>query len=133
MSENSSSAKIHELVPLLFVDDIARSAAFYRDAFRFVQTEQWEPNGKLAWCRMERGGTAIMLQQAAAEDGPAEHRGHGVGFFFNCDDVDALHAELQQTGLDLEPPTIAFYGLKQMFLKDLDGYELCFQSPARAG
>jgi len=133
MSENSSSAKIHELVPLLFVEDISRSAEFYRDALRFVQTEHWEPDGKLAWCRLERGGAAIMLQQATVEDGPAEYRGHGVGFFFNCDNVDALHAELQKRGLDLKPPTVAFYGLKQVFLKDPDGYDLCFQSPARAG
>lgn len=133
MSETPTAAKILELVPLLFVEDIVRSAEFYLIPLGFVLAEKWEPDGKLAWCRLERGGSAIMLQQAEAEDGPVDHRGHGVGFFFNCDNVDALHVELTQRGLDLEPPTIAFYGLKQVFLKDPDGYELCFQSPARAG
>ena len=31
-----------------------------------------------------------MLQQAEDEDGPAEGRGHGVAFYFICDDADAL-------------------------------------------
>ncbi|MDB5340478.1 MAG: hypothetical protein JWN70_6097, partial [Planctomycetaceae bacterium] len=74
-------------------------------------------------------GAALMLQLADAEDEPAENRGHGVYFYFNCGDIDALHAEFAQRGLHLNPPIVAFYGLKQVFLTDPDGYELCFQSP----
>lgn len=129
MSEIQPATTIHELVPLLFVQDIDRSAGFYQEQLGFELVNSWKPAGKLAWCRLERAGSAIMLQQAEAEDGPADHRGHGVGFFFNCGDVDALHAELIQRGLQLNPPQVAFYGLKQVFLLDPDGYELCFQSP----
>ena len=122
---------IRELVPLLFVEDITRAAEFYRHQLGFEFREKWEPQGKLAWCRLERAGVAIMLQQAEAEDGPAEHRGHGVGLFFNCDDADVLHSELTQRGLLIDHPKVAFYGMKQVFLLDPDGYELCFQSPVR--
>lgn len=130
MPEIQQSFTIRELVPLLMVQDILRSATFYHDQLGFKFAGKWEPNGSLAWCRLERDGSAIMLQLAEAEDGPAEGRGHGVSFYFHCDNVDRLYAELVQQGLQIVPPKIAFYGMKQVFLRDPDGYELCFQSPS---
>lgn len=132
MSTIQHATVIRELVPLLFVEDIARSAEFYHHQLGFDLVNKWEPEGKLAWCRLERAHSAIMLQQAEAEDGPAESRGHGVGFFFHCDDADALHAELTDRGLLIDHPKVAFYGMKQVFLLDPDGYELCFQSPVES-
>lgn len=124
----ASTPTISELVPLLYVDDVDQSVAFYRDKLRFRLATAWEPDGKLTWCRMERDGAAVMLQQADEEDGPADRRGRGVGFFFNCDDIEALHRELSANGLSVAAPELAFYGMNQIFVKDPDGYELCFQS-----
>lgn len=128
MPETDQEAKVRELVPLLFVEDLARSLAFYRDQLGFKLVNVWEPDGKIAWCRLARGGSALMLQQACEEDGPAEGRGRGIGFFFLCDDVHKMHAELTASGLSLEMPRAAFYGMTQVFATDPDGYELCFQS-----
>jgi uncharacterized glyoxalase superfamily protein PhnB len=123
------SATIQELVPLLFVEDIGRSADFYRERLGFEMTMKWEPAGKLSWCRLEHGRASLMLQQALPEeDGPAEGRGRGVGFYFNCHDADAMHADLASRGLSLAAPKASFYGMNQLFVKDPDGYELCFQS-----
>jgi glyoxylase I family protein len=130
MTVAHKSAAVQDVVPLLFVEDIERSLAFYRDQLGFAIADKWEPQGKIAWCRLVRGGAALMLQQACDEDGPAAGRGRGVGFFFQCDNADAIHIELCASGLLLDPPTTAFYGMKQLFFKDPDGYELCFQSPA---
>jgi uncharacterized glyoxalase superfamily protein PhnB len=127
MSERVPAA-ITELVPLLLVQDIERSTAFYRDSLGFAVSQTWEPDGRLAWCRLQRGAAAVMLQQACDEDGPAQGRGHGVGFFFHCDDVQPLFAEFSQRGLKLQPPQTAFYGMQQVFVRDPDGYEHCFQS-----
>lgn len=125
----AAATTLHELVPLLFVENIERSAAFYRGQLGFEMTQEWSPDGKLAWCRLARGGAALMLQQACPqEDGPTEGRGRGVGFFFLCDDADAIHTEFTVAGLSLQPPQVAFYGMNQLFVKDPDGYELCFQN-----
>src|SRR5262245_57315561 len=121
-------ATVRELVPLLFVQYIERSMAFYRVSLGFELGDKWEPDGKLAWCRLQRDGSALMLQQASAEDGPAEGRGRGIGFFFICDDAEVLHTELSLRGVPLALPQVAFYGMKQIFVKDPDGYELCFES-----
>ena len=120
-------AAFRELVPLMFVQDITRALAFYQQ-LGFGITASWEPDGKRSWCRLERGSAAIMLQQAEEEDGPPEGRGRGVEFFFNCDEADAVYADLVSHGIPVKPPVVAFYGMKQLFLKNPDGYQLCFQS-----
>ena len=128
MSTSESRTTVREIVPLFFVEDIERSVAFYRDSLGFELANEWKPDGKLAWCRLERGSSALMLQQSIKEDGPAAGRGRGVEFFFLCDDADALHAEFTARGLDIKRPTVAFYGMNQLFLQDPDGYQLCFQN-----
>jgi uncharacterized glyoxalase superfamily protein PhnB len=124
---------VREVASLLFVRDIIASVAFYRDKLGFTQTAAWEPDGKLAWCRMQRGAAAIMLQQDCPdEDGPAEGRGRGVVFYFNCDDADKMHADFIARGLKLSAPATAFYGMRQVSLNDPDGYSLCFQSEVQS-
>jgi catechol 2,3-dioxygenase-like lactoylglutathione lyase family enzyme len=122
------TATVRELVPLLFVEDIDRSVGFYRDRLGFEVAGTWEPGGKLVWCRIQRGRSAVMLQQADEEDGPAAGRGRGIGFFFVCDSVHDIYAEFSDRGLHLDPPQTAFYGMEQVFVKDPDAYELCFES-----
>lgn len=120
---------IQELVPLLFVEDIDVSVAFYTDKLGFEISMKWEPEGKIMWCRLERGSVALMLQSACPdEDGVREERIKGVGFFFLCPDAQLMFEEYSAKGLELEPPQVAFYGMNQLFLKDPDGYELCFQN-----
>ncbi len=43
------------------------------------------------------------------------------------DDVDALYAELQQLQADIvSPPQLRIYGMKELEVRDLDGYVICF-------
>ena len=128
MSQTHPSARVDAMTPLLYVEDIDASTAFYCDKLGFHIAESWEPDGRLAWCRLIRGGAAVMLEQACDEDGPAEFRGCGVGFFFYCADANAVYAEFSNAGLQIDPPQTAFYGMNQLFLKDPDGYQLCFQN-----
>jgi len=114
--------------PLLYVTDIDRSVAFYCNQLGFALTESWRPHDKLCWCRLERGGAALMLQLACDEDGPASERGRGVVFYFLCVDANAIHAEFTAAGLPLKPPEVAFYGMNQLSVTDPDGYSLCFQN-----
>ena len=119
---------IRQLWPLLWVRDIRRSIAFYRDRLGFAVVGQADTDGKLYWCRLERDGASLMLQQAEAEDALAESPGNGVSFYFVCDDVDGLYAELSSRGLQLQPPTVAYYGMKQLAVPEPDGYAIWFES-----
>lgn len=56
--------KVKENVSLLTVCDIQESHEFYCGVLGFREVQQWKDNGKLAWCRLENEGAALMLQQA---------------------------------------------------------------------
>ena len=116
--------------PLLYVSDINRSVAFYCDTLGFKLLESYRPEDKLCWCRVARGGSALMLQQVSATKNDEPKRGHGIIFYFLCADANAIHAELKSAGLELEPPKTAFYGMNQLEFPDPVGYALCFQSIA---
>jgi uncharacterized glyoxalase superfamily protein PhnB len=125
----SHTASLRELWPLLTVEDISRSLAFYRDKLGFEVVAEAQAGGKTYWYRLVRQGCSLMLQQAEqAEDGPAAGRGRGVTLYMLCDDVDALHAELAAGGLVLQPPKDAYYGMRQLFVPEPDGYALCVES-----
>jgi catechol 2,3-dioxygenase-like lactoylglutathione lyase family enzyme len=127
--ETQSLGVVRELWPLVLVQDIERSIAFYRDRLGFTVVGEAKTSDRVFWCRLKRGGASIMLQQAEEVDGPPVGRGRGVGFYFICDDADGLYAEWTGRGLTLAPPTIADYGMKQLFVPEPDGYSICFESP----
>jgi uncharacterized glyoxalase superfamily protein PhnB len=129
MAASTSTATVRELWPLLFVADIERSLTLYRDQLGFELVAEAQADGRIFWCRLRRGGASLMLQQAEAEDGPAEGRGRGVAFYLVCDDVDALAEEFIGRGVAFDPPQVAEYGMKQLFVPDPDGYAVCFESP----
>ena len=131
MAVAEQAVVIRQLWPLLCVRDIERSVQFYRDRLGFALVGQADAHGKLYWCRLERGGASVMLQQQSKEDGPTNGRGRGVMFYFVCDDADAMYAELTARGLQLARPTVAYYGMKQLFVPEPDGYSVCFESPAQ--
>jgi len=44
-----------------------------------------------------------------------------------CPDVDGAYEYLRAKGVEVSKPKVAWYGMKQMSLKDPDGYGICFQ------
>jgi predicted enzyme related to lactoylglutathione lyase len=124
-------ARLQQLTPLLFVKDLPRSLAFYRDQLGFACTNHADAEGKTFWCRIERDGASLMLQQADGEDPHTDRRGRGVTFYFICDDANAMHTELCGRGMELAPPEMAYYGMNQLFVPEPDGYEICFESDSR--
>jgi uncharacterized glyoxalase superfamily protein PhnB len=117
-----------ELWPLLHVADIERSVAFYHSQLGFDVVGEAQSGGRVYWCRLKRGGASLMLQQADGDDGPSEARGRGVAFYFVCDAANVMHAELTAHGMELDPPSTAYYRMKQLVVPEPDGYSVCFES-----
>lgn len=109
------------------------SIAFYHDVLGFQIVDQTDHD----WWAMIKLGDAVLMLNAAYEDGerppapdPARVRGHhDVSLYFSFDDLDGLYAHLRSKGCDVTPPAETSYGLRQLSLKDPDGYELCFTDP----
>jgi uncharacterized glyoxalase superfamily protein PhnB len=120
---------LRTLVPLFFVANITESVTFYDRILDFRITHAWEPDGKLIWCQMTRNDVGIMLQQMCAEDNLPQPRGAGVTLYIHCDDAEDVFLRLQERGVEVDPPITTFYGMKQVYVTDPDGYGLCFQNP----
>ena len=128
MTAADQTGVVRELWPLLLVSDPERSRTCYRDQLGFSGVDEAQAAGRTFWCRLQRGGAALMLQQAEDEDGPAEGSGCGVSLYFVCDDVDAVYAEFVARGRKVDPPVVAYYGMKQVFVPEPDRYVICFES-----
>src|SRR5579872_5179126 len=120
-----------EVVPFLWVDDMERSLRFYVDGLGFEVRNRWTPEGKLRWCRLELGGSAMMLREFW-RDGhhagrPEGRLGQGMSLCFTCRDALAIYREAIGRGLTASEPEVG----NRMWvtsLADPDGYALSFES-----
>lgn len=127
---------IRGMTPLLQVFDMARALRFYCDVlgFEIVQTDTntEAPNHNWVWLRVN--GTDLMLNTAyeydkrpPAADVQRVAAHDDVTLYFGAPDVDAVYAHLLGKGIDVTGPTIAPYGMRQLYVHDPDGFSLCFQ------
>ena len=49
---------------------------------------------------------------------------------FDMPTAGGFHRDVRAHGVDAEAPRVAPYGMRQVWLKDPDGYVLCLQWPA---
>ena len=134
--------KLEGFAPLFQVFDMQRSLRFHRDTLGFEVIGSSEPRSAddLDWVLLRNGEIELMLNTAYEHDrrpaAPppdrvAQHE--DAALFFGCRDLDAAYDDLRASGIDLEPPSIAPYGMRQLWLKDPDGYVICLQWPSREG
>ena len=130
------SINLHGMTPLLQVFDMPASLKFYCDVlgFEIVQTDSntTPPNHNWVWLR--RNDIDLMLNTAYEPDArppapdPRRIASHGdTVLFIGAPDVDAVYAHFRAKGIDVKEPKVAPYGMKQLSVRDPDGYELCFQ------
>lgn len=129
---------VRGLSPLLEVFDMPTSLAFYRDKVGFRITGDSGQGDESGWVMLELGDSTIMLN-TAYDDGerpetpdPARAAAHSdTCIYFGCPDPDAAYEYLKGQGVILDPPANAPYGMRQLYLSDPDGYNLCFQWPVK--
>ena len=123
--------RLDPAVPLLQVFDMPASLEFYCDVIGFQVLDK-----TAGWAMLRLGGATLMLNTAYDDDkrppsaDPKRVKGHqDVSLYFEFLDLDGLHAHLRGKGCKVNPPAKTTYGLRQMSLRDPDGYELCFTAP----
>lgn len=130
--------EVQGLAPLLQVFDMPKSIRFYRDVLGFRVIENSAPKSSdpddVGWVMLELGSATVMLNTAFdPEDAPeapdaARWSGHqDTCVYFGCPDVDAAYEHVKGKGVECSPPKVAWYGMKQLYLKDPDGFGICFQ------
>lgn len=121
---------------LIQVFDMPTSLAFYRDVMGFEVISEVPADNRCDWVWLKSGESELMLNTAyeagnrpTAPD-PIRVAAHAdTTLYFAYDDIDGAYAALRARGIAVGEPVIRSYGMKQVYLKDPDGYELCLQHP----
>jgi glyoxylase I family protein len=133
------NVEIRGVCVLLQVFDMPTSIRFYRDVlgFEVVKTTSPREGDQFDWGLLRLNDTELMLNTAYEQDHrPAQPDSTRIAahrdtcLYFGCPDVDAVYHLLRAHGIDVNEPEIAPYGpTKQLYVRDPDGYTLCFQWP----
>ncbi len=122
---------------MIQIFDMPVSLRFYRDVLGFEVVTASGPVPTCGWVLLRRDTDEIMLNtqfeddhRPAVPDGPRQLAHMDTCFYFGCDDLDAAYAHLQANGVAAHKPSIAPYGMRQLYFADPDGFNLCFQHPA---
>ncbi len=122
------------LAPVLLVPDVAAALAHYRDVLGFGEVRAWElePND---YGYATRDGCTIHLahSQGGAPRPNSEIRPPDLfDVYLWVDDVEALHEELAGRGADIvHPPTERPWRMREIRVRDLNGYVLGFGEPLK--
>ncbi|MGA8088129.1 MAG: VOC family protein [Terracidiphilus sp.] len=130
--------EVKGVTPMVQVFNMPRSIRFYRDVLGFKvmsssKAMSADPDD-VNWVLLQLSNAEIMLNTAYDPDDVPETpelgrwSGHqDTCLYFGCPDVDAAYRHLVSLGLAIDPPKVAWYGMKQLYLKDPDGFGICFQ------
>ena len=118
---NPAPVSLYGAATLFVVQDVLRSAEYYRDALGSrTEFTYGEPT---FYAGVERDGVVIHLRAA---DHTKRLPGHGAVNVF-VTDVDALYLDLKSRGARiLNEPKDYPYGMRDFDVNDLDGNQLCF-------
>src|SRR4051812_47817021 len=108
--ETKTDTNIKQAVPFFTVSNISESVRYYVDGLGFEMKNQWEPEGKLQWCWLQRGGAALMLQEFWKEghhsNVPEGKLGQGISICFTCEDALAIYREVTARGIQASEPFV---------------------------
>jgi hypothetical protein len=128
--------RITGVAAFFLVADVVRAAEYYRDKLGF-QIVGYFFEDPPVFAIVGRDDQIIML--SVMTDG---HRGgsnrnykdDALDAYLWVDDVDALYAEFRHNSADIvSAPLLRIYGMKELEVRDVDGYVLCFGQDIPAG
>ena len=121
-------------VPQFNVDNLVRTAEYYRDILGFQIAGYWDgarvtsvPEAAPLFAIVSRDHIQVFFNQAEKSDG-RQARAEGVyDVYLRVAGVDALAAELLDRGADIiDGPEDREYGQRELLVKDCNGLLLVF-------
>jgi uncharacterized glyoxalase superfamily protein PhnB len=127
----SSEPNLWQAVPFFAVSNMENTLRFYIDGLDFEMADKWEDAETVRWCKLVRGGAALMLQDFRRDGGktwsPDGPLGLGVSIMFICSDALSAYREFTARGITSSPPLVG-NGMRVTSLRDPDGYSVEFES-----
>jgi len=125
----SQEVKVYQIHPVFLVDDIVKSAEWYRDVLGFKFERFWgEPP---CFVMLRRGEIEIFMSGPECPGErimrPNRSRTSAWDAYIRVSDALALCAELKATGAKVvREPGDTVYDMREFEVEDINGYALCF-------
>jgi uncharacterized glyoxalase superfamily protein PhnB len=139
--------KLNKLTPNFAVADIRQTVQFYREnlGFELVMAVPATQDGvdtqlagdkKYVYAMMQREQVELMFQQRDSfhEDislAGNESIGASVSFYMEGKDIEPFYAELKSRDIQVSDLKLTWYGIKEFYMKDNNGYILGFAEEAK--
>jgi lactoylglutathione lyase len=131
-AETITEVNVQQAVPFFMVSNMEASLRYYVEGIGFEMKHKWIDEGKLAWCWLQLGGAALMLQEYRAKGLEAAKSagkfGNGVSVCFQCKDALAIYREITARGIETKEPFVGNH-MWVVGMSDPDGYRIEFESP----
>ncbi len=119
--------KLDAIAPVFLVEDVRRAAEYYRDRLGFSLTEYFgEPP---AFTIVRRDAVRIALRRVGDVKGGSNRARNTEGFdaYIWVSDIDALYEQFLTNKAPVSgPPELQVYGIRELWIRDLDGYVVTF-------
>lgn len=121
------------LAPNLMVENVAQAMGWYRDTLGFEVVATVPDEQAPVWAMLRAGAVTLMLEsRGSIEEGFPQFRGQAPSvtgsLYMDVDDADALYAAVAGKARIVKEPHLTFYGAREFYIEDPNGYVLGFAS-----
>jgi uncharacterized glyoxalase superfamily protein PhnB len=119
------------LTPNVLVTSVNETVNWYKENLAFQLIMSVPEEGKMDWAMVQRDEVALMFQtrESLTEDSGLFADipiGGSMSFFTKMTGLDELHELIVDKSAIVKEPYITFYGMKEMMVKDCNGYYFTF-------
>jgi lactoylglutathione lyase len=120
-----------KLRPNLMVQDVNQTVDYYKRVFGAELEMSVPEKGALDWAMVKMDKVQIMFEiRRTMSEGYKGFDGKEIGgtfsLYIDVKDVDALHAKVKAAGAKVVDIYETFYGAREFYVEDLNGYMLTF-------
>lgn len=114
------------VVPMLQVNDVNETIAYYQEALGFALETVWPDTSAPRYATVSRGDiTFVFTTDLGTSEGSfIAEKGNGVVLCLLVDDIDAVYSELAARGAIIVQDLVEFAGRRQFSVGDINGYVL---------
>lgn len=122
-----------KLTPILMVESVEASLAFWATRMRFDKVAEVPHEGGIGFAILTREGTELMLQSFASAQGDTgsfgPRRGESSALYLEVGDLEEVTRRLQGYPIELAERT-TFYGMREIGVKEPGGHWVLFAARA---
>jgi uncharacterized glyoxalase superfamily protein PhnB len=112
-----------KVVPMIHVPDVRRTVDWYRAIGFDVTVTYGDSEGGLSFAMVSFGSGEVMFSTGG---GLSAHHRREVDLYVYTEGVDDLHTRIKDRVEIVEPPHNMFYGMREIIVRDLNGFWITF-------